>query len=170
MGLDLSLRATGMAVVPTSWALDWSCVDVYHCGYELETTATVAEQLERLSHISIEVLAFAEEHNVTHVFVEEYAFSRVAARAFSIGELGGVVKLDMMRRGLIPSVVNATAARSVLGKFSGKGQKNQCRAVLTSMGCPRSWTEDEVDAFVAANWGLSELGGAGILVERDPSA
>ena len=166
MGLDLSLRASGMAVIPTSWGLDWSCVDVYTYGYELETTATVEEQLDRLNDISKEVLAFAEEHSVTHVFVEEYAFSRVAARAFSIGELGGVVKLDLMRQGLIPAVVNATSARSVIGKFAGKGQKNKCRAELTTMGCPRSWTEDEVDAFVAANWGLSELGGSGILVER----
>ena len=156
-----------MAVVPTSWGLDWSNVDVYTYGVALKADATVEEQLDRLSDISQEVLAMVEEYNVDHVFVEEYAFSKGTGRAHALGELGGVVKLDLMRVAkLIPTTVHAVAARSLIGKFSGKGQKQKCRAVLTEMGMPMSWTEDEGDAFVAANWGLVELGAGGILMER----
>jgi hypothetical protein len=52
----------------------------------------------------------------------------------------------------VETVAANTARKLVLGKVPKKDVKAHVRETLLSMGMPRVWTDDEMDAFVAANW------------------
>ena len=91
-------------------------------------------------------------------FIEGYAFS-LRTSAHSLGELGGVVRLELVRAGIEIRTANMSAARKLLlGKCPRKGAKVAACEALTAAG-GRFDTLDESDAAVCVNWGLAELGG-----------
>lgn len=160
MGLDLSLRASAALVIPAGWELGrWNKLVSHVVGSNLLQDADQGQKLSRLESISDEIVKFARDNHVTHVFVEQYAFSQMLTRAHAIGELGGVVKLDLRRKlGLVVMPVVASQARKFLcGTVPRKDSKDFVIAKLVDMGA-NFQTDDEGDAFVVANWGLSELG------------
>lgn len=99
------------------------------------------------------------------VAVEDYAFSQGQSQAHALGELGGVVKLAMHENIGDVHPLTASHVRSCLGKFSGKGVKEQVHKVVRSMGVPEVWTGDVIDAFVVAN-GWAVANGYGGIVLR----
>jgi len=130
---------------------------------------------------------FATEHEVTDVFMEQYAFSAKTAHSHALGELGGNIKRDVViGLGLDIHVVSPSTARALLGKFSiprakkgepkvrrKKGEpkplgiKEQVHVVLKRAGLPVQWDGDETDAWVIANYGLSGIEGADALILRE---
>jgi hypothetical protein len=79
--------------------------------------------------------------------------------AHSLGEVGGVVRLELVRAGLDIRTANMGSARKLLlGKVARADAKMAVYAALRAAGAPFE-TADETDAMCAANWGLSELGG-----------
>jgi hypothetical protein len=185
-GLDLSLRASALALVPLDWApgLDWRRVIVRTAGESLEETASASELARRTIGIAEAIVACLYTHDVTKVWIEDYAYGKGDARSHQLGELGGVVKAALYREGIEFATVVASSARANLGKFSAprrpKGApklpkhlrppslKEQVHAALRTMGAPADWTGDELDALVVANHGALEGGHGGILVPREP--
>lgn len=160
MGLDLSLRAAGVAIVPLDWDIDISRVLTKTLGYPLATNASDGERIERCERIADEIKRLAYAHGVIGCWIEGYAFGQGARNAY-LGELGGIVR-SALRSLAIPvhSVQMQTARALLLGKNPmGKGKaKLAVCAALKAAGAPESWSVDEFEAMVIANYGLSELG------------
>lgn len=157
-GLDLSLTGAAAAVVPADWGLDWRAVTTMRVGHGLAKDAPQSETLARLKLIRSEVIDFLAANRVDYVFVEDYAFSR-ANCAHSLGEVGGVVKLACAERGWpVQSVTASQARKFLLGALPKADQKVKTHLALYRAGAPKTFSGDELDAFVVASWGLSELG------------
>lgn len=163
-GLDLSLTSTGMVAVPERWGCVWSGIAVARAGRGLPKTATEAERLKRIGEIRDRVVAFVREYCVRVCVVEQYAFSARASHAHALGELGGVVKLALQERCCEVVVVSPAAARKLLGKQPRSQAKVWAAQRLFAAGAPKTWTLDQVDAFVVANHYLSEIGGDAIML------
>lgn len=187
LGLDLSLRGSGLALVPLDWApgLDFARVRVQTVGQSLSADATPRQQAERIAKIANAIVVFARNNGVTKAWIENYAFSRGDSRAHALGELGGVVRVALLKSGIPFDVVHSNTARAHLGKFAARPKKKsenrnvenlppkmkvQVQLALHAMGAPKHWTGDELDAFVVANHGLIEGGHGGIVVAQEQKA
>lgn len=165
MGLDLSLRNSGVAIVADDWGFDWGRVSVARVGYDLKSDASVRQQADRIAAIRDAVLELAARHEVTHAVREEYAFTASRSRAHALGELGGVVTLALLDAGVEVETVPPASARKLLGKAPRKDPKGWAAARLRAMGAPTLWSGDQIDAFVCANWKLAEIGVALVALE-----
>jgi Holliday junction resolvasome RuvABC endonuclease subunit len=160
-GLDLSLTGTGISVIDArSWECDIACVSSVRIGEKLKGSNADADheaRVRRLVMIANEVVAFLAGEHVTHVFVENYSFA-MQHSAHQLGEIGGTVKSTIWRElGIVAKPISNTTARKLfLGRGTGKGIKEEVARRLRELGWRRS--VDEGDAFVIANYGLSELG------------
>lgn len=160
MGCDLSLRSSGLAILPCDWALDWKRVRGFVSGCDLKQDSSVDAQIGRMVQIRDDILAAARTYAVTHAFVLGYAYNKQqVSRAHSAGELGGVVKVALVEANIEVHVVVESQARTLLGKAPRKDAKLWATQRLMRAGAPRHWAQDCLDAFVAANFGSSELGG-----------
>lgn len=159
LGLDLSLKAAAAVAVPTWWDGEWDKVRSMVVGETLRRDASPAERARRTETIAARIAAFAECEGCSVAYVEQYAFGN-SQQAHSLGELGGVVKLELVRRGIqLHTVPIPTIRKVLLGKVPRTGAKVAVMQALRAAGCPIGWSLDEADAFAVANWGLSELGG-----------
>lgn len=157
LGLDPSLTASGVVAVPLDWAGDFSQVESMVIGRKLTRTATEAERVDRLLHIAEGIVSFARKHRARSAWLESYAFSQAKA-AHSLGELGGVLRVELHRAGIDLHVAPMGPARALLlGRVPRKGAKVACAEALKAAGADFP-TLDEFDAMVVANYGLSELG------------
>ena len=158
LGLDLSLTAAAAVAVPTDWDGDWNRVHSVVVGEKLRHDASDAERARRTETIASRLVAFAQAERATVAFIEGYAYS-LRTSAHTLGELGGVVRLELIRAGIEIRTANMSTARKLLlGKCPKKGAKAAaCDALRAAGGLFE--TLDESDAMVAVNFGLSELGG-----------
>lgn len=158
LGLDLSPRAAAAVAVPTDWDGVWRRVASVVVGESLRRDASDAERARRTESIAARLVAFARAQSATEAWIEGYAFSRQTA-AHTLGELGGVVRLELVRAGLEVRTANVSSARKLLlGRLPRQDSKAAVQAALFAAGAPRSWSADEADAFVACNFGLAEHG------------
>lgn len=162
MGLDLSLSGAGVAIVRADWNLDLHKVQVFRFGYAVPAKDTIG-QIQRLQYLRDQILDLARFENVTHVFVEDYAFS-MTFRAHQMGEIGGVIRLACYEARLPIVAVACNAARKTFfGKgerMKGKDAKRFIKAELEKYGVvwsQRKTEFDREDAFVIANHGLALL-------------
>lgn len=159
LGLDLSLTAAAAVAVPLDWDGDWRRVESTVVGMPLRRDATDAERARRTETIAAQLVAFARAHCVTQAVIEGYAYA-ATHQAHALGELGGVVRLELVRAGVeIRTVPVASARKLLLGRLPRSGPKLAVCHALRAAGCPSEWGLDELDAFCVANWLLSELGG-----------
>lgn len=163
-GFDLSLTATGMVAVPEHWCGDWSRIRTGRAGKKLTKTASPAEQIERIRSIRGRVQAFVKANHITVAVIEEYAFSATTVGAHSLGELGGVIKVELYDMGVDVHVVSPARARTLLGRQPKRDRKVWAQGRLYAAGAPKAWSGDEIDAFVNANYYLSENGGHAIIL------
>jgi hypothetical protein len=165
-GLDLSLTASGVAIASTNWDGVWTRVSTLTVGFDLVRGSTDRERAIRCAGIAEKVIGMLRYNKVSKVYLESYAFSG-STQAHSLGELGGVVKHRLLTEGYQFSTANMSTARKLLlGKVPRSGVKMQVKATLEAAGAPRSWTDDERDAFVCLNWGLSDHAGAFCLAQE----
>lgn len=164
MGVDLSTRATAALIVPLNWGGDWLLTRTLVVGAKLDKTADDLARAQRTEMIADRLIRFAVDYRVGCAWFEGYAFGK-NTMAHTLGELGGVVRLEFVRRGIAIRTSNMSTARKLLlGKTPpGKGAaKHAAYKTLRAAGMPlRSEKEtwlDEIDAFVACNLGLSEAG------------
>lgn len=107
LGLDLSLTGTGYVVLDSTSAV------LAH-----GTIKTKVFGMERLQIIKAEIASILSQYEPLSVCVEGYSMGSRAGQAFSIGELGGVIKL-MLHMNKIPYT---DVPPTVLKKFvTGKG-------------------------------------------------
>jgi Holliday junction resolvasome RuvABC endonuclease subunit len=165
-GFDLSLTSSGMVAVPEDWAGDWARIRTGRAGKKLTKAATPEEQIERLRSIRGRVQAFVKANHITVAVIEEYAFSATTIGAHSLGELGGVIKVELFDMGLAVHVVSPARARTLLGKQPKRDRKAWAQGRLYAAGAPKAWSGDELDAFVLANHHLSETGGHAVILPR----
>jgi len=168
LGVDGSLTATGLVALPSDWRGDWSKVARMTIGQDLDNAATVEEKVRRIDLICTAMMGFAEDHECTHAWITGYAFNKQRSRVYSLGELGGNLRRDIVLGLHLPLVeVNDSSTRTLIGKFSGKDQKKQAHKILREAGLPRNWTEDEIDAWLAVNWKFSAMPGADAIILRE---
>jgi len=168
LGIDLSLTSTGLVSLPGDWVseagLDWSGVRFHRLGQGLRKSAAERERVGRLEVLSKGIVDVARAWEVSHVVLEEYAFSAQPAQARAVAELGGVVKWRLQQIGLSLRVVSpASARKTLLGKLPRKDAKLAVQLRCAQLGVP--WKDVKVshgygdicDAFVVANHHLAEL-------------
>lgn len=168
VGFDLSLTAPAAVALPVSWHPGkWQVVRASHINPPSPKNDDLAGQIRRYITIALWAANFvgalrSRKASVSAAFVEQYGYHQNTAAGSRVMESGGVVRRALFERyGLVLHPVVASQARKLL---LGKNPKSDPKVVVQDAlfncaGAPRHWTEDEVDAFVVANWGLSELEG-----------
>lgn len=162
IGLDLSLTSTGVSGNGVNAAI-----------------MTPTKGPERLHLIALMVLDHFRNTDNPVAVIEGYSFASRNSQAHSIGELGGVIRVELWRNN-IPYVEVAPTARAkfATGKgnaskvevmsavsartgkvWSGSAADDMCDAwvleemALTAMGSPRyEWPKQNLSALEAINW------------------
>lgn len=162
MGLDLSLTSTGISI-----------------NGETGIISTPAKGAERLSIISLAILDAVIDNSIEIVAIEGYSFASRSGQAFSIGELGGVVRTRLWERNIpyieIPPTCRAKFATgrgnaaktevmsSISAKtgliFSGKGADDMCDAWILEEICKTrigisdyTWSATQLSALDKIDW------------------
>ena len=165
LGLDLSYSGLGMCAVPTDWDCELSRVRAETRALRLPRNPTTREQLQRLASLALDVRVFAVRVGASHVWIEGLPVkggSKVNGRSLIIlGELRAAVRLELLRElGLCAELAEQSSARKLLlGHLPTADRKLIVEQTVRSMPGSAVFEDgDQIDAFVAANWGLSELG------------
>jgi hypothetical protein len=157
LGIDLGTRACAAVACPTDWDGQWTRVRSLVVGEPLRRNATDTERARRTETIAARLVAFARETGASVALVESYAYGMRTA-AHTLGEIGGVVRLELVRAGLDVRTVNMGSARKLLlGKVPRSDAGTACYTALRAAGA-RFETADEAAAFTVANATLAELG------------
>lgn len=161
LGVDVSLRGTGLCLLPANWYAhgqpDWSVVKTDTIGYGLTLDASENERAKRLLHIAGAVKLFARRFDADHAVIEQYAFSKRGAHTRAIGEVGGCVRVGLYAERVELHVATASEVRlRLLGR--DPGGKDPVQKFLKRMGAPFADKPDECDAFALSNWFLGERG------------
>ena len=143
MGLDLSLTSTG-----------------YSCG---DTNGVIASKLtgvERLIEISENIIKTILNLNVDIVLIEGYSFASRSGQAFSIGELGGVVRVAIKKIDK-PYIEIPPTCRAKFATGRGNASKNEVISAIsarTGIVWGNPGADDKCDAWILEQMGLSYLG------------
>lgn len=163
VGLDLSLRASGVCALPTPWNQDMRLARVMHVGAELTKEATATMRIERMVRIANTIVAFCRSVNAGRVFIEDHAFGLSSTNnANQTIEMTGIVKAAIYTEiGSAVEPVHASRARKILlQQLPRKDIKKFAQANVKRLGgVVQSWSEDEIDSFVIANAGIMLTGG-----------
>jgi hypothetical protein len=171
VGFDLSLTAPAAVALP----LDWHPGTWKHVKAWLGRPPTpkgqddLKGQLDRYIAIAqwasdcVRELGPASSKAI-RCYVENYGFSANTANASRIQESGGAVKILLYQRfGLVLQPVTSSAARKLTLGFNPRRPKHDpkvaVQSAVFSFGAPKTWGENECDAFLVAQFGLSEEGG-----------
>lgn len=140
VGLDLSLRATGI-----DYGTGGPKVIHTKCS-GVPRLAWYREQILEVIALTIPDLAV----------IEDYAFSRAAAHAHQLGELGGVIRLALWDRDITTvEIVPSSLKKWLTGK--GNAGKDDMVAVAARLGCPAN-NNNAVDAWALRQMALYEYG------------
>lgn len=168
IGLDLSLRCAAAVSLPIDWNPgSWRTIDTMTIGQNLPKDASAFDAAMRLVEICRAISRFVEKRAVKAIYVEDYAYGLSGqGRKMRIGELGGAIKMTLLKDyDLVVTPVNVMTARKyLLGKLPRANQAAAAMDGLKAMGAKFA-TSDEADAFVIANYGLSEQGQPGLSIE-----
>lgn len=156
LGLDLSARVAAAVAVPTDWGGDWHRVGAMSYGFELALIAEEEDRIDRCEEIAERIVSFAIAHGCVEAWIEGYAFAQVTG-AYTLGELGGIVKSRLKAAGIKLRRANMGTARSLLlGRIPrGKGMAKKAVVRTLEAAGARFATVDENEAMVCANLGLS---------------
>jgi Holliday junction resolvasome RuvABC endonuclease subunit len=166
LGLDLSARAAAAVAVPLDWDGQWRRIKTLVVGEALGRGASDRDRALRCGYIAERIAEFARRHQVAQAWIEGYAFNQNTA-AHTVAEVGGVVRLELVRAGIEVRTANMQTARKLLlGKLPPRGKKvigkkvsakDAVVATLRAAGAAFK-TVDEYDGFTAANLGMSDVG------------
>ncbi|HEU4544644.1 MAG TPA: hypothetical protein VFR23_26190 [Jiangellaceae bacterium] len=158
LGIDLGTRACAAVACPTDWDGNWRRVRSLVVGEPLRRAATDIERARRTETIAGQLVRFARETGASVAHVESYGYAMRTA-AHTLGELGGVCRLELVRAGLEIRTANMGSARKLLlGKVPRSDAGIACYAALRAAGAPFE-TADEAAAFCAVQVGLADAGG-----------
>lgn len=138
LGLDLSLTGTGIVVLDENNQVAHS-----------ETVKNKAKGMERLQIIRNRVNEVLIKFPPFCICVEGYAMGSRSGQAFSIGELGGVIKLLLFENGYNPYLVPPTRLKKfVVG--GGKAEKDMIMMKVFQRWGWEASDNNTADAFSAA--------------------
>ena len=143
MGLDLSLTSTG-----------------YSCDGATGIIASKSTGVERLIEISESIVQIANESNIDVVLIEGYSFASRSGQAFSIGEIGGVVRVALKKANK-PWVQIPPTCRAKFATGRGNASKNEVISAIsarTGIVWGNPGADDRCDAWILEQMGLSYLG------------
>ena len=143
MGLDLSLTSTG-----------------YSCGDVNGVIASKFTGVERLIEISENIIKTILNLNVDIVLIEGYSFASRSGQAFSIGELGGVVRVAIKKIDK-PYIEIPPTCRAKFATGRGNASKNEVISAIsarTGIVWGNPGADDKCDAWILEQMGLSYLG------------
>jgi len=174
LGFDLSLSAPGAAAVPIDWRPgDWKRVRTWLDKPDEVKNDDRVGQMQRVLRIADWAEQIVHElgaRNV-HAYREDYGYNQNNAFASRIMESGGHVQAALFKRfKLVVEPVRAVSARKLFygeRKLQQKDQKTHVQlALFNEVKAPKKWDENEADAFIIANWGLSERSGKFLILKR----
>jgi Holliday junction resolvasome RuvABC endonuclease subunit len=153
MGLDLSLRCSGVVILGSKFSaesIDFDQIYSTTVGFVLEKGTSTRGKIRRLQLISEKICNIVKEFSVRYVMIEDYAYSMIG-KTFDLAELGGVIKSDLLSRlHVVPCTCTATEARrNLIGAPKKKNPKKQVADFLVDRGILFK-TFDENDAFAVA--------------------
>lgn len=162
IGLDLSLTSPGVCRIPLDWGCDFRRCNVSQSAQKGKAPRDDMERAQRLDGLCciIEQEIALCPGRIRGVAIESLP-THGAHNLVTLGELHGVVRCMLMRRRIwTRTAPQATARKLLLGALPRKDAKEVVRQTVRSFEGCASWGGDEVDAFVAANWLLAEMGEA----------
>ena len=123
LGLDLSLRSTGVCVLDGELDMEPRKRSL---TMKRDKTSSIKESIERLISISDDINQIINDESPDIVVIEAPAKNQVW-QAANIGELHGVVKIRMFERfHIVPWVEQVTKLRkAVIGHISSKREKTK---------------------------------------------
>ena len=165
LAIDQSPTGLGVFAIPVGWDLDFrNVLAARFDGGKLKKDATAMQRISRMAALALRVCEFARQWHVTHIWME----SSLSGGAFSIvpqAKLAGAIEITLASEiGIYPETAHISTVRKyLLGKLPRSDAKEIVRQTVWSLDGAKMAlaTGDEVDAFVIANWALSELGYAG---------
>lgn len=142
-GLDLSLTSTGISGNGSTFII-----------------STPAKGPERLHLIAEEICETLGMVEYPAVIVEGYSFASRNSQAHSIGELGGVVRVELWRRN-IPYITVAPTARAKFATGRGNASKIEVTSAIsarTGITWAGGGADDLCDAWILEEMGLVAIG------------
>jgi len=143
MGLDLSLTSTGVSIEGVTSVIQ-----------------SKAKGAERLSEVTKSILHECLEKEISCVVIEGYSFASRSGQAFSIGELGGCVRMTLFECN-IPIIEVPPTCRAKFATGRGNASKGEViSAISAKTGIIFSGASgnDECDAWVLEHMALTYLG------------
>lgn len=142
-GLDLSLTSTG-----------WSC-GTFQTAIQPKTIGA-----QRLVEVREAILALVVSSNMPFVVMEGYAFATRNSQAYSIGELGGVIRAAFWEWS-IPFVEVPPTCRAKFATGRGNASKSEVVSAVsarTGIAWSGKGADDMCDAWVLEEMGLTSVG------------
>jgi hypothetical protein len=174
IGFDLSLTAPAAVALPHDWRPgDWERVKTWTLAppapKSKDDLIGQMERYERIAEWATNVVNIIPTKmkalTGVQIYVEAYGYSANNANASRIMESGGIVKALIYRRfkNVMLPVGSSEARKRTLG-FNPRRPKYDPKVVIidtviNKFKAPRCWSEDVCDAFIVAQFGLSEAGG-----------
>lgn len=170
-GVDLSTTGLGLVAVPEDWGLDWSKLAFETLVPPEMHDAPPWQVIGRLMTLVEGVVDFVQRNDVTHVWIE--SLPTHGGQTYSAGKLeqvGGAVRYALRRDCRLNAWTSpiATARKLVMGKMPRRDVKATVHATVRSFSGVPFGTGDEIDAFVAANYGMSLIGGCFVAAPQEP--
>lgn len=185
IGLDLSLTRSAACTIPGDWepgdwgALRWASWPTK--APDLPDTAHVLDKevarWERVFNIANEIVGYAADEmrasqldggdGQVRIFCEDYAYGIHSSAVTKLAELRGVLAVRLAGLGHMPIPLNITRARTFIfgpirrqkkgaAKPPQGAVKKAIEEAFGQMKAPFT-NDDERDAFIIANLGLTEL-------------
>ena len=143
LGLDLSLTSTGF------------CIDG-----QTGIISTGLNGVERLEAVRDDVKNLLVSNKIECVLLEGYSFASRSGQAFSIGELGGVIRVAIYELGIsLVEIPPTCRAKFATGK--GNASKNEVISAVsarTGIVWGNPGADDKCDAWILEEMGLAYLG------------
>lgn len=149
IGLDLAAEVSGVALP--------SMTTVIKAPKKTGKTRTLADDLNRLSHIEREASGLLDAIDPHLVVIEDYAPGIRSAAAHRLAEISGAVRLACHRRQIPIALVNVMHLKIYATGTGGATKSQMATAALSRAGLEFP-TEDECDAFWLRAMGMAALG------------
>ena len=140
VGIDPSLTATAIVILDAE--------------AEIEFKAIIKSKLrgvDRLLEIETEVQNSLLNTSLSHICIEGYSFGSRVGQAFSIGELGGILKRLLTVKQKLYTVIQPTSLKKFV---TGKGN---CPKDLILKEVYKKWSVDLNDNNLADAYGLARI-------------
>jgi Holliday junction resolvasome RuvABC endonuclease subunit len=164
LGLDLSLTSTGWCVLEV--------LDIFNKAAIIDkgTIKPKVKKTERLSYIKDNVdnllMQMQTKQALDLVVLEGYSMGSRTGQAFSIGELGGIIRLTLLLNKIKTLIISPTSLKKfVTGKGNAPKDIMMMKA-LAKYGI--EFTDNNIcDAYCLAKMGQAYLNGTDIKYEQE---